>query len=522
MKKKRRLLQSDTFWGLTAAFLVVLQFWWLPGEDGSAADSYSTTVDGKLGLYRVLSQLYPRVERDALLVVPKEQSCMVLISPDRYPNEKEQNELYQFVYNGGTLVFAPDWDEPEFEMLSLGIQTKKRLWSVTTSATPTATTPGTTPVTPAATPPVTPGDPDDLPAEAGETQSAEATPKAEAPLTGKSAAELEMDAIPPNGSQSATPAESTSGAGTSDGNDRDDTDNKAKTSAPEEMLQKKTPGLTPAPGIEPSQEDLEDFSTPGEKVDVSSDLVEGSVEWHSSADLEVPSYLATETLVSSTEDRIEAATWPMGSGRVIACSSSDIFSNRSMLYRNSRLLAVRLVERGYLHSREKSGEDAAIVLSEYFNASDAYAQTGVLFSPSLRIGTLQLVLVAVLGIWLAFYRFGPAQDVSTLQRRSLTESAQAVGNLQYRLNDGGAVIRSYLEYIRSQLRRRYGSMARLDQPESLASRAGMDVAEVRLRLAEAERLADTHGLSREKTAATLRWLAEFQRRLSGVREEQAT
>ena len=85
-------------------------------------------------------------------------------------------------------------------------------------------------------------------------------------------------------------------------------------------------------------------------------------------------------------------------------------------------------------------------------------QTGVLFSPSLRIGTLQLVLVAVLGIWLAFYRFGPAEDVSTLQRRSLTESAQAVGNLQYRLNDGGAVIRSYLEYIRSQLRRRYGSI----------------------------------------------------------------
>ena len=94
MKKKRRLLQSDTFWGLTAAFLVVLQFWWLPGEDGSAADSYSTTVDGKLGLYQVLSELYLCVERDVLLVVPKQQSCMVLISPDRYPNEKEQVELY--------------------------------------------------------------------------------------------------------------------------------------------------------------------------------------------------------------------------------------------------------------------------------------------------------------------------------------------------------------------------------------------------------------------------------------------
>ncbi len=512
MKKKRRLLQSDTFWGLTAAFLVVLQFWWLPGEDGSAADSYSTTVDGKLGIYRVLSQLYPRVERDALLAVPKERSCLVLISPDRYPNDKEQTELYQFVYNGGTLVFAPNWDDPEFEMLSLGIQIKKRLWSVTTTATPTATTPTTS-----GAPPVTPGDPDDLPAEAPETQMpTEATPQAAASSTGKSAAELEMDAVPPNGSQTPIQSGSTADTVTTDSDDRN------KISSPEEMLKKKTPGLTPAPGIEPSQVDLEDLTTPGEKVDASSDLVEGSVEWHSSADLEVPSFLGTETLVSSTEDRIEAATWPMGSGRVVACSSSDIFSNRSMLFSKSRLLAVRLVERGYLHGRDNFGDDAPIVLSEYFNASDAYAQTGVLFSPSLRIGTLQLVLVAVLGIWLAFYRFGPAQDVSTLQRRSLTESAQAVGNLQYRLNDGGAVIRSYLEYIRSQLRRRYGSMARLDQPETLASRAGMNVDEVRTRLAEAQALAETSELSREKTAASLRWLAEFQRRLSGIREEKVT
>ncbi len=515
MKKKRRLLQSDTFWGLTAAFLVVLQFWWLPGEDGSAADSYSTTVDGKLGLYQVLSKLYPRVERDALLAVPKEQSCLVLISPDRYPNEKEQTELYQFVYNGGTLVFAPNWDDPEFEMLSLGIQTQKRLWSVTTTATTPATGPTGTSQSTRGVSPVTPDDPDDLPAEAPETQTpADESSQPAANSAQKSAAELEMDAIPQNGSQSTIPSESTTGD--------DSTDDENEMSSPEDILKKKTPGLTPAPGIGPTKEDVEDFSTPGEKVDASSDLVEGSVEWHSSADLEVPSYLATETLVSSTEDRIEAATWPVGNGRVIACSSSDIFSNRSMLYSKSRLLAVRLVERGYLHSREKLGEDASIVLSEYFNASDAYAQTGVLFSPSLRIGTLQLVLVAVLGIWLAFYRFGPAQDVSTLQRRSLKESAQAVGNLQYRLNDGGAVIRSYLEYIRSQLRRRYGSMARLDQPETLASRAGMHVDEVRTRLAEAQMLAETSGLSREKTAASLRWLAEFQSRLSGIREEKVT
>ena len=470
MKKKRRLLRSDTFWGLTAALLVLLQFWWLPGEDGSAADSYSTTVDGKLGLYRTLSQLFPRVDRDALLVVPEERACLVLTSPDRYPNDQEQSQLYEFVYSGGTLVFAPNWDDPECEMRLLGIHTTKRIWTDSTTVTPT--TPLVVPTTPA-------GD---------------AKMPAESPKPG----EIEKTL------------------------DETEASDKNQISSPEEMLQKKTPGLTPAPGLDPSQEEIEEFSTPGEIVNASSDLVDGSVEWNSSADLEVPSYLATETLVTSTSDRVEVATWPMGNGRVVACSSPDIFSNRSMLYRDSRRLAVRLVERGYLHGRDNYSQNTPIVLSEYFNASDSYAQTGVLFSPSLRIGTLQLVLVAVLGIWLSFYRFGPAEEVSTLQRRSLTESAQAVGNLQYRLNDGGAVIRSYLEYIRSQLRRRYGSSVRLDQVESLANRAGMDVDEVRTRLTEAQTLAETAQLSPDKTASSLRWLASFQSRLTGNRDEKAT
>ncbi len=470
MKKKRRLLRSDTFWGLTAALLVLLQFWWLPGEDGSAADSYSTTVDGKLGLYRTLSQLFPRVDRDALLVVPEERACLVLTSPDRYPNDQEQSQLYEFVYSGGTLVFAPNWDDPECEMRLLGIHTTKRIWTDSTTVTPT------TPLVVSTTP------------------AGDAKMPAESPKPG----EIEKTL------------------------DETEASDKNQISSPEEMLQKKTPGLTPAPGLDPSQEEIEEFSTPGEIVNASSDLVDGSVEWNSSADLEVPSYLATETLVTSTSDRVEVATWPMGNGRVVACSSPDIFSNRSMLYRDSRRLAVRLVERGYLHGRDNYSQNTPIVLSEYFNASDSYAQTGVLFSPSLRIGTLQLVLVAVLGIWLSFYRFGPAEEVSTLQRRSLTESAQAVGNLQYRLNDGGAVIRSYLEYIRSQLRRRYGSSVRLDQAESLANRAGMDVDEVRTRLTEAQTLAETAQLSPDKTASSLRWLASFQSRLTGNRDEKAT
>ena len=102
----------------------------------------------------------------------------------------------------------------------------------------------------------------------------------------------------------------------------DATDKKAPLS-PEEIP--KTPGLTPAPGLEPSADEL-DVPIRGEKLEVSSQMSDGVIEWHTSATLEMPSYLATETLVTSASGNIEAATWPMGSGRVIACSSPDIFS----------------------------------------------------------------------------------------------------------------------------------------------------------------------------------------------------
>ncbi len=57
--KKRRLQQSDIVWAVLAALLVFLQFYWLPGEKGATSDSYSASIDGKLGLYRTLSKTLP-------------------------------------------------------------------------------------------------------------------------------------------------------------------------------------------------------------------------------------------------------------------------------------------------------------------------------------------------------------------------------------------------------------------------------------------------------------------------------
>jgi len=397
VKKKRRLQQSDMFWGLAAASLVLLQFWWLPGEEGSAADSYSTAVDGKLGLFRTLSELFPRVERDALHVVPETAATLLLIAPDRYPGEKEQQQIYEFVYRGGNFLFVPNERQPNVSFASFGFSCSERTWRSVMRHLSTPTLPAG---------PAPPGDP-----------------------------------LPPE--------------------------------------------------------------------------IEDSVR--SNAQLNIQSYISAETLFPSSGG-VEAVTWMLGSGRVVVCSSPDLFSNRSMLFSESRRLAVRLVERCAMNSgKEHMEADLAIVISEYFNASDSYQNTGVLFSPVLRIGTLQLLLVAVLGIWMAFHRFGPAVDVSTSQRRSLTESAQAIGNLQYRLRDGGASVRGYLDYMRSQLRRRYGSLLRLDQVEALASRAGMDANEVREKLNEAQAMAESSQLSAVRAAAMIRWLSHLHQRLLGSR-----
>ena len=482
MKKKRRLLQSDTFWGLAAALLVLLQFWWLPGEDGSAADSYSTTVDGKLGLYRTLGQLFPDVTREAMKVAPTQSATLILVAPDRYPNEKEQQQLYEFVYNGGDLLFAPNWmsyewptpDEPPPEVLlpSLGIHLKFRSDSTVAAviAAAAATAPGAVPATP-------------------ETASEESS------TTVQESSSAPTDSPDTTGSAPAIEGSVTTNPG----------------GVP-------TPATTANTGVTAE----EDKDGRGVAVHASSSLVSDYVDFQSTAELQLPANFTAETLLTSTNGTVEAATWQLGSGRVLVCSSADLFSNRAMLFKGSRRLAVRMVERCSAKEEDEyhpNNYQPSIVISEYFNASDSFQNTGILFSPTLRIGTLQLLLVAILGIWMAFHRFGPALYVTSSQRRSLKESAQAVGNLQYRLRDGGIVVRGYLDYMTSRLRRRYGSLLRLDQPEQIAIRAGMDVEEVRAQLHEAHLMAESGQLSSTKTAAMLRWLARLQQRLEGIREK---
>jgi hypothetical protein len=133
------------------------------------------------------------------------------------------------------------------------------------------------------------------------------------------------------------------------------------------------------------------------------------------------------------------------------------------------------------------------------------------------MGTLQMLLVAVLAIWLAFHRFGPAKSVMHSRRRTLTESAQSVGNLQYRLRDGGAIVGNYLEYVNSQLRRRYGSLLRVDDTAMLAQRSGMTEEEVRENLHRVKELMSRRRVSSAEASRSIRWLCRLMQGLSGNR-----
>jgi hypothetical protein len=458
VKKKRRLLQSDTFWGAAAVLLVILQFWWLPGEDGSAADSYSTTVDGKLGLFRTLSALFPEVRRESAAAAPQGTSTLIIVAPDEYPTSREEEELRQFVYQGGCLLFAPSLSKPSVDLPGLGIQMSRR-WSDLLRLPPGATGPV--------------------------SNGAQTTPSQESGAT----------------TDDSTPVAEPSGI----------------TAEPEASAQQTTqdsPQGSPAVGAVPSDESME-HETPS--LTISGPLSSVPFEIKCNSNIQRPGYVCEVLL--GTELDPQAIAWTYGAGQIVVCCSSDIFSNRSMLFRPSRRAAVRLVERAANLPPELAQfsvhNPSQIVISEYFNTTDAYRSTGVLLSPMMRIGTLQLLLVAVLGIWLAFHRFGPASDTVIVHRRSLQESAEAVGNLQYRLSDGGAVIRSYLDYLRSQLRRRYGSSVRLEDPQSIANKARMDVDEVTSNLQEAIRMAGVHKLSAHGAAMSIRWLSRLQLRLFG-------
>ena len=243
-----------------------------------------------------------------------------------------------------------------------------------------------------------------------------------------------------------------------------------------------------------------------------SPLVAGELTWRTASEIDF-GYRGTTPLVESEAYGDQVGAFRLGNGYVIACSSPYIFSNRAFLDSAQAELAIRIIEYAVGQFRWGQGDRPPITINEYFNVSGSYRYTGVLFSPALRSGTLQFFLLAVLAAWMGFHRFGPAQDDKQTTRRTLTESAQAVGNLQYRSHDAGAVVGSYLDYLNSRLSRIYGTSVRLDDTPTLALRTGTSEARIREIIQRAQSMAGAKKVNAADAASAIRQLSELSDRI---------
>lgn len=457
MKKKNRLLKSDRTWLIAALLLLLLQFWWLPGAPRTPDDTYSNTIAGQRGFFQTLKALS---EADSFPPLIRETDSLI---PDRKCT---------------LVILSPDRypNVNEQRELTEFVQNGGNLLFAPNWESPNCKISG-------------------LMIETTEkyfqnqdtiVQSATMPGTGPAPLQ----AEKEEDDVP---SDSVLEGE----------------DEPSELSDVEDMI---------PPESMPSElvAQFDSIEATVADLDTQSPLVEGAVKWRTRAEIN-SSRMRPTVLVQTGEGTPQAVSWNYGLGHVLLSASADVFSNRSMLFTQQAELAVRLVER--LHSTHDAPGSTPIVFSEYLNASDSYQGTGVLMNPALRSGTLQLVLLAVLAGWYGFHRFGPARPDTAGERRTLTESAAAVGNLFFRTHSGGEAVSCYLDYVRSQIQETFGSSVRLEDVQAIARRSGLNAAEVRERIDQAMVLSGARSTSPQQAADAIRGLADVMKRLSGARGE---
>lgn len=499
MKKPRlRVTKADIVWLLMAGLMVVLQFWWLPGDGGNTADSFSSTMEGSRGLYETLSALseqgyLPPVRRESASLTPAEPCVLLMLAPDRYPDEYEQEQLRDFIVRGGAVVLAANWSLPNMMQEDVTAKTLRYTlsWRYTdwmTTATGTAPAAGAAPATNPADSTVQAEAPDDESAPPGadeenrvQAEAPETTSESQ-PETAEEPADPEPADTDPNSSDSdESTASSTSGSNQT-------------TTAP-----------APMPGEFPEMEEMTSTSQ----------LVKGSIPWRSSATIS-RSPRQAEILVTDEYGDTQVAAWSQGQGMMIVSASSDPFSNRSMLFPQQAEFAVRLTEYACRHTVD-GPQQTSIVVSEYLNGAGSYTGASVMVSPMMRSGTLQLILIAVLLAWAGFHRFGPPLRERRTWRRSLAESAQAVGNLQFMASDGSTSVRQYFDWFCGEVRRRDGHLHILDDTEQLARQTELDQEQIVQALADARQRSGQKHVAPADAAATIRQLARIHQRMFASR-----
>jgi hypothetical protein len=269
---------------------------------------------------------------------------------------------------------------------------------------------------------------------------------------------------------------------------------------------------------ETSTDDEEDSDGEDEEIEVpntfselvggrkaTSKLVDVEVEWQSSGTIEMEEDV-WDVLVE-VDSVPQAVQRSFGRGTFTLIASDNIFSNGAMVEPDRALLAWRLLE--------TASAKGATKFDETLNSSGVPKVFGILFDPLFRSITLQLILIAVLFGWLGSRRFGPARRSLHTRRRSVVEHAEAVGTLYFRAGAGPHAVKCLHEFLKQELRNRFGQTFQVDNAERVArqTRAGkQDVQE----LFDAIR-AFSHAKRGSATAARL--LKRLSGLLAGIRRQ---
>jgi len=127
-----RFQKSDILWLAGVLILLGLQFRFPATGPHLASGTWSTSPEGKLGIYLLSRRQADEVERNLNSLVDRAaslkrytvyQTTFCLLGPVREPNEEEWNALLDWVAGGGRLVYATSANSKPIEIPKLGIKT---------------------------------------------------------------------------------------------------------------------------------------------------------------------------------------------------------------------------------------------------------------------------------------------------------------------------------------------------------------------------------------------------------------
>jgi hypothetical protein len=244
---------------------------------------------------------------------------------------------------------------------------------------------------------------------------------------------------------------------------------------------------------------------------VTTPLASGKFRWQSFGHVEAGSPDA-EVLVE-VDGEPQVIRQRVGQGILIVASSDYIFTNRSLATDDNGLLAFRILE---------CGEPLDVSFDESLNRSGAPKVLGLLFDPSVRPITLQVLIAAILFVWLGSRRFGPPLVTTAAEHRSITEHAVALGNLHFKAGTGARAVAWYLDYFRNELKLHYAAASGAQEATLLARRANMEQHVVARVLGEAGAVTREPRVSDARAASVLRALAGIKSNLDRAKGSAAS